>query len=72
MSEIRYSATIRGDFGNYHWPAEFDAVGRHVGISQIQGTGLVRVLLSPKQVRALVAFVTAAKPKRRKRKPATA
>ena len=50
---------IAGDKSNYQWGARFDVTGRgYVGITQFDG-GVVkdRVLLSPKQVSELVAFV---------------
>ena len=64
-----YSAKIAGDRRNYKQVAQFDLTDGYLGIStQFPEGGTVdRVLLSPRQVKALVAFV--APPPKRKRRP---
>jgi hypothetical protein len=61
--EIKYSEKIPGSTSNYHWPVRFDSSDGHIGITQFddkdQEKVVDRVLLSPAQVRALVAFVKA-------------
>lgn len=54
-----YSDDVPGQCGNYGWAARFDWTGGYVGIDQWspRGTNTERVLLSPNQVRALLAFV---------------
>lgn len=58
---IDYSPTLPGERGNYDWPVRFDMGGTgYLGISQFEDTDggtKDRVLLSPKQVKALLAFV---------------
>ena len=57
---ITYSAKICGARGNYHWPVSFDIDGGYVGINQYEysSTGnFRRILLSPLQVKELIAFV---------------
>lgn len=53
-----YSPKIEGERGNYEWPVQLDLTDGFLGITQWDG-GLVkdRVLLSPKQVKELLAFV---------------
>jgi hypothetical protein len=55
-----YSAEVPGAPGNHLLPVQFDLTDGYVGIAQRHefGTGLQRVLLSPIQVKALIAFVT--------------
>lgn len=54
--QIEYSEWLKGAEGNYGWRARFDlSGGGYLGISQDGGS---RVLLSPSQVQALVAFVS--------------
>ena len=56
----KYSPDITGDDGNYRLAVRFDRTGGYVGITQRDptlGRTLDRVLLSPAQVKALVAFV---------------
>jgi hypothetical protein len=56
--ETRYSEKIEGDRGNYQWGARFDITGGHLGITQFDGDAVKdRVLLWPKQVKELMAFV---------------
>jgi hypothetical protein len=51
-----YSEKIPGDEGNWLWQMRFDkSTGGYIGITQYDDE-LSRVLLSPKQVRALLAF----------------
>ena len=54
---VYYSAEIEGAHGNYAWPVEFDVVDGYIGITQRTHRNIERVLLSPAQFRALVAFV---------------
>lgn len=56
-----YSDEIAGSRGNYNWPVRFDMSGTgFLGISQFEnGVPKERVLLSPKQVKELLAFVRA-------------
>ena len=60
-----YSEKIPGNSGNYHWSATFENIGGFIGITQEHFiTGSVeRVLLSPRQVKALIAFVTKRRPR---------
>jgi hypothetical protein len=53
---IYYSKEIEGDKGNYNWPVKFDRTGGYVGISQMVDGKVERILLSPRQVRELIAF----------------
>jgi len=55
-NSIRYSDNIDGDAGNYGWRVQFDILGGYLGITQLAGGRTERVLLSPAQVRALLAF----------------
>jgi len=55
-----YSDTFNGERGNYHWPVRFDMSGTgYLGVTQFTANGSPkeRVLLSPRQVKALLAFV---------------
>lgn len=55
-----YSGLLAGSRGNYGWPVRFDlSDGSLLGITQLDESGNVkdRVLLSPKQVRALLDFI---------------
>ena len=53
-----YSDKIAGARGNHKWPVAYDITDGYVGISQVEdGRVKDRVLLSPKQVRELVAFI---------------
>ena len=53
-----YSPDIQGDEGNYNQSVRFDKTGGYVGISQYETDILKdRVLLTPKQVEALIKFV---------------
>ena len=62
--EMRWSKEVAGDDGNYDWPVTFDVTDGYIGITQEHGKErpIERVLLSPAQVRALLAFVGATKP----------
>lgn len=52
-----YSDTIPGNDGNYNWPVKFDKTRGFIGINQTTDDGKIeRVLLSPSQYRALMAF----------------
>ena len=53
----RYSERIQGDRGNHKLAVSFDLTGSHLGINQYDGDRMDRVLLSPAQVKALIAFV---------------
>lgn len=54
-----YSDEIKGTRSNYHWPVRFELSGGYLGISQTKDDrSIERVLLSPKQVKALIAFVS--------------
>lgn len=55
----RESEPVAGARGNWHWPVRYDLTSGYLGITQYETDGAVkdRVLLSPDQVRALVAFV---------------
>jgi hypothetical protein len=56
--ETVYSAPIPGDAGNYQWRVRFDRTGGYLGITQYEGDMFKeRVLLSPAQVKALLAFL---------------
>lgn len=52
-----YSREIKGAAGNYNWSAYFDHTDGYIGIRQ-HGEA---ILLSPAQVKALLAFVTETK-----------
>jgi hypothetical protein len=68
---MKYSKWIEGSENNHGWPARFDKDRGCVGISQTaeDGSSIItdRVLLSPKQVRELLAFLGAEKKPRRKK-----
>lgn len=53
------SKKFPGDRGNFDWEAQFDLTDGYLGLTQDQGdpNGLQRVLLSPGQKRALLAFL---------------
>ena len=61
QEETRYSAAIAGSSGNYERAARYDWTGGFLGITQFASDPssaiLNRVLLSPQQVEALVAFM---------------
>lgn len=58
MSKIIYSDRIPGTDGNYNWAVRYDKDGGFVGISQTKDDGTIeRVLLSPRQVKALLKFI---------------
>jgi hypothetical protein len=60
MSETRYSPTIPGTTGNHRRAARFDWTDGHIGITAMPHTGddpIDRVLLTPGQWAALLAFV---------------
>lgn len=57
---MKYSEPIPGTKGNYNWSVRFDSNRGYLGISQTREAdvgGSQRILLSPKQVKALLAFV---------------
>ncbi len=55
---IEYSEKIPGAKGNYGWPVRYDLTDGYLGISQYTGEApMDHVLLSPRQVLALVEFV---------------
>lgn len=61
-----YSKRIAGDAGNHRRGAQFDVTDGYVGITAFEGRTVdARVLLSPKQMQALVAFIAEAKAHRR-------
>lgn len=53
-----YSARIDGARGNYNLPVRFDMTDGFLGITQVESEKVSdRVLLSPEQVKKLIAFV---------------
>lgn len=55
--ETKYSDKIPGDRGNYKWSVQLDLTDGYLGITQFDGDEVKeRVLLSPKQVEALLDF----------------
>lgn len=53
-----YSKDIPGARGNYEWPVRFDVTDGFVGVTQFDGNKVKdRVLLSPEQVKKLIAFI---------------
>ncbi len=53
-----YGKEIRGARGNYYWSVRFDAIDGFIGICQYENGDLKdRILLSPKQVDELMAFI---------------
>jgi hypothetical protein len=61
MNNTRYSEEIPGSRGNYDWGVRFDRHNGYLGINQWNDEGLERILLSPKQVKALLEFIGAEK-----------
>ncbi len=57
-AEIEYSRRIPGQRQNYGWAVRFDETEGSLGIQQYDedGDSAARVLLSPKQVEALMVF----------------
>lgn len=60
--QTQYSAPHKGNRGNHRLAVRFDKTDGYVGISQFEdaplsGRTMDRVLLTPQQVRALVAFL---------------
>jgi hypothetical protein len=54
----RYSAQIDGNKGNYGTAVRFDLTDGYLGIDGYKGHGVTeRILLSPTQVKKLLAFV---------------
>lgn len=56
----KYSKRIDGEASNYNAEVRYDLTDGTLGISQFDGEGVGvvdRVLLSPKQVSALIAFL---------------
>ena len=61
-AEIKYTEKLKGDDGNYDWPARFDLDRGYLGVTQWVDNGKIEcVLLSPAQVDALLAFLQANK-----------
>ena len=59
-NETHYGPWLAGDSGNYDLPVRFDRTDGYVGISQKDDAATTeRVLLTPRQVRALRAFIQA-------------
>lgn len=55
-----YSERIKGVASNYHFEVRFDMTRGHLGISQFDpraNGSTERILLSPEQVRELLAFI---------------
>jgi hypothetical protein len=52
-----YSAEIEGTTGNYNYPVRFDITDGFLGVDQTKDGQIERVLLSPQQVKELIAFV---------------
>ena len=53
-----YSETVPGAHGNYGWDVRFDMTNGFLGLTQWEGDRVKdRVLMSPKQVKELVAFM---------------
>lgn len=56
----KYSEKVEGNDSNYKWAVRFDIDNGYLGINQYhssdEGNKIERVLLSPKQVRALAKF----------------
>jgi hypothetical protein len=52
-----YSDTIPGSERNYDWPVRFEKSEGFVRIAQDADNGPETILLCPRQVKALVAFV---------------
>lgn len=59
----KYSEQVEGNTGNHKLPARFDMTDGYLGITQTEGDRTDRVLLSPKQVAELLAFVGKSKRK---------
>ena len=60
MSRTVYSEKVPGEKVNYEWAVRFDKSTGVVGITQYtdpSGASVDRVLLTRRQVRALVAFI---------------
>jgi hypothetical protein len=57
-TQTKYSDKVAGDKGNYNWDVRFDLTeGKYLGITQYDGDVVKdRVLLTLKQVKALIAF----------------
>lgn len=56
--DTEYSEKVPGTRGNYEWPVRFEVTDGYLGIAQYEGDKVKdKVLLSPAQVRKLVAFV---------------
>ena len=58
-NETIYSLKIKGSPCNYNEAVAFDITDGNLGIDQFKtGHVIERILLSPKQVKELIAFVT--------------
>ena len=55
--QTTYSSMIAGDEGNYHRGVRFDSTTGYIGVDQKTERGVERVLLSPRQARALVRWI---------------
>lgn len=53
----RYSTTVQGNSRNHGLPMQADLTDGYLGITQSQAMGCDRVLLTPTQVKALLAFL---------------
>lgn len=61
----KYSDSVKGDKGNHNQDARFDLSGGYLGVTQWDGDKVTdRVLLTPKQVTEMAAFVEANKARR--------
>jgi hypothetical protein len=71
-TETRYIKNVKGDGGNWYWPASFDMTRGYLGITQ----GGERVLLSPSQLTELIRFAAqrprSAKASKRSARPRSA
>lgn len=55
--EIEYSDKVQGDAQNFNQSVKFDKQEGYIGIIQYDGDAVRdRVLLSPKQLKALISF----------------
>ncbi|MDP2410329.1 MAG: hypothetical protein Q8M26_08590 [Pseudolabrys sp.] len=53
-----YSKKIPGSRGNYRWPVRFEITDGYLAVTQYEGDKVKdKVLLSPAQVRKMVAFI---------------
>ena len=60
-----YSERVEGNRGNHNFGARFDMSDGYLGITQFDGDAIPdRVLLSPRQVQELLAFIDKMKTRR--------